>query len=451
MPLIILGLDAPPPQSFINGPLHRIGYFVGVQQDGPIHIPGGPANSLDQGTLRAQIALFVRIQNGHQRDLGNIEPLAQEVDADQDIEAALAERANNFDALKRVDIRVEIAHPDADFLIVIGQVFSQPFGQGGGQHPLTFFSPQSDFFQQVVHLLPGRSDRNLGVQQAGGTNELFHNAAFALFAFIVAWCRRDVDRLAGAPLEFMKAEGTVIQGGGQPKAVLHQGGLARAVATVHAANLGDGDMAFIDEDQVVVRKIVEQRMGWFARLPAIQVARVILDARTKAHFAQEREIVQGALLQALAFEEFVFLLQLFEPLCQLLLDGLCGALQPTGGGDIVAGRINGDFIQPTQHLAPERVDLGNRINRIAKELDPYRPALLIGRKDLDHIAPDPKRATMKIKVVTLVLNIDQLAEQRVAVHLAALFDKEDEIKIRFGRPESIDTRDAGDDNRIAPL
>ena len=83
----------------------------------------------------------------------------------------------------------------------------------------------------------------------------------------------------------MKAEGAVVQGGGQPKAVLDQGGLARAVATVHAANLGNGDMALINEDEVVVRKIVEQRMGWLARLPAVQMARVILNARTKAHFA----------------------------------------------------------------------------------------------------------------------------------------------------------------------
>ena len=117
----------------------------------------------------------------------------------------------------------------------------------------------------------------------------------------------------------------------------------------------------------------------------------------------------------------------------------------------MAGRINGDFIQPTQHFAPERVDLGNGLNRIAEEFNPDRPALLIGRKDLDHIAPDPKRAAMKIKVVTLVLNIDQLAEQRVPVHLAALFDKEDEIKIGLGRPEPIDARNTGDDNGIAPL
>ena len=285
VPLVISGLDAPPAQGFVNGPLHRIGNFVGVQQDCAIYIPGGPANGLNQGTLGAQIALFVRVQNGHQRDLGNIEALAQEVDADQDIEAALAQRTDNLHALNGVDIRVEIAHPDADFLIVIGQVFGQPFGQGGGQHPLAFFGPQPDFFEQIVDLFAGRPDRNFGVQQAGGTNELFHHAAAALFALIFTRRCRDVDRLAGAPLELMKAEGAVVQGGGQPKTVLDQGGLARAVAAIHAANLGDGDMALVNEDQVVVGKIVEQRMGRLARLAAVQMARVILNARTKAHFA----------------------------------------------------------------------------------------------------------------------------------------------------------------------
>ena len=157
------------------------------------------------------------------------------------------------------------------------------------------------------------------------------------------------------------------------------------------------------------------------------------------------------MLQALALQEFVFRLQFGEPLGQLFLNGLGGALHPTGGGDVVAGRINGDFVQPAHHLAPERVDLGNCIDRIAEEFDSDRPALLIGRKDLDHIAPHPKRAAMKIKVVALVLNIDQLTEQRVPVHLAALFDKEDEIKIGFGRPQPIDARDAGNDDGIAPF
>ena len=55
-----------------------------------MQVAGGPSDGLYQRALRAQKALFVGIQNRHQAHLWNVQPLAQEVDADQDIECAKA-------------------------------------------------------------------------------------------------------------------------------------------------------------------------------------------------------------------------------------------------------------------------------------------------------------------------------------------------------------------------
>jgi hypothetical protein len=45
-------------------------------------------------------------------------------------------------------------------------------------------------------------------------------------------------------------------------------------------NLRDGDVAFINDDEEVLRKVIEQRKGRFAGYPTIEVTAVVLDART---------------------------------------------------------------------------------------------------------------------------------------------------------------------------
>ena len=54
--------------------------------------------------LAAQEALLVGVEDGDQRHLGQVEALAQQVDADQHVELAQAQVAHDLDALERVDL-----------------------------------------------------------------------------------------------------------------------------------------------------------------------------------------------------------------------------------------------------------------------------------------------------------------------------------------------------------
>jgi transcriptional regulator GlxA family with amidase domain len=53
-----------------------------------------------------------------------------------------------------------------------------------------------------------------------------------------------------------------------------------------------------------------QRRRRLARRPARQVPRVVLDAVAEAHLLEHLQVVQGALLQALALDELADALQL---------------------------------------------------------------------------------------------------------------------------------------------
>ena len=83
--------------------------------------------------LGAQEAFLVGVEDGDQRAFGDVEALAQQVDADQHVERAQPQVADDLDALQRVDVGVHVAHADALLVHVLGQVLGHALGQHGDQ------------------------------------------------------------------------------------------------------------------------------------------------------------------------------------------------------------------------------------------------------------------------------------------------------------------------------
>ena len=75
---------------FIESFSHRFGYVVSEHDHLTANVPGRPADRLNERTRRPQKAFLICIQDRHQRNLGQVQPLAQKIDADQYIELALA-------------------------------------------------------------------------------------------------------------------------------------------------------------------------------------------------------------------------------------------------------------------------------------------------------------------------------------------------------------------------
>ena len=150
---------------------------VRVEDHFAVEVAGGAAGGLDEAGGAAQIALLVGVENGHQRDLGQVEALAQQVDADQHVELAFAQGAQDFHALDGVNLAVQVLDVDADLAQVIGQFLGGALGQGGHQHALLGVGPLAAFVDQVVDLARERLDGDLGVHQAGGPDDLLDDAA----------------------------------------------------------------------------------------------------------------------------------------------------------------------------------------------------------------------------------------------------------------------------------
>ena len=117
---------------------------------------------------------------------------------------------------------------------------------------------------EVVDLALGRLDDDLGIDQAGGPDDLLDHLARDR-DLVLGRGRREKDALVDARLELLEAERSIVLGRREAEPVLDQGVLAGPVARELAMELGHGHVALVDHQQAVVGEVVEQGVRRLAR------------------------------------------------------------------------------------------------------------------------------------------------------------------------------------------
>ena len=146
-------------------------------------------------------------------------------------------------------------------------------------------------------------------------------------------------------LKFVEIQRAIVHRAGQAETVLHQHRFARTVAGMHPADLRNRGVRLIDDQQIILREKIEQR-GWARTGRATgDVAGVIFDAGAETHFLHHFQIVFGAHLDALGFEQFAVFLKPRDALAQFFADGQDGRLHLICWRDELFGGINHDRVQ----------------------------------------------------------------------------------------------------------
>ena len=160
-----------------DGVVHRGRHAVAVENDRAVQIAGGASNGLDQAALTAQEAGLVGVQNRHEADLGEIQTLAQEVNADQHIEVTQPEIADDLLALHRVDFTVQIPRFEVMPQEILGQVFAHALGQRCHQHALVHGNSSANHAEQILDLTLRGSHLDFRVKQPRRADDLIDNLA----------------------------------------------------------------------------------------------------------------------------------------------------------------------------------------------------------------------------------------------------------------------------------
>ena len=240
--------------------------------------------------------------------------------------------------------------------------------------------------EQVVDLRLGGADLDGRIDQAGRADDLLGEGAAGLLQLPAAGRRRDEERLRPHGVPFLEAQRAIVHAGGQAEAVFGQRRLAPVVAAEHAADLRHGDVALVDEHERVVGQIFEQRRRRLAGLAPGEIARIVLDAGAGARRLHHLHVEDGALLQALGFEQLAGVVQLVEALLQLGLDRLDGLLQRRLRRHVVRVGVDLDERQLVGLLAGQRIELGDALDLVAEQRDAPGAILQVRREQLDGIA-----------------------------------------------------------------
>ena len=127
---VIFHLDFPAAHGFPDGVFHGRCYRIGIHNDLALCVSSGTANGLNQRAFAAQESLFVCVQNGHQRHLGNIKSFPQQVNTDQHVKFTQTQIADNLHALHGIHIVMHVPHTDAHIVEKVCQILSHFLGQG---------------------------------------------------------------------------------------------------------------------------------------------------------------------------------------------------------------------------------------------------------------------------------------------------------------------------------
>ncbi len=266
LPVIVL-LNLAAALRLAQGALHGWRHRVGVHDHLAFRVPRRAPDGLNQGPLGTEEALFVGVEDRDERNLREIEALAQQVDADQRIEFTQAKVADDLHALHSIDIVVHVPHADPHAFQIGGQILRHFLRERRHQHALALRGAQVDFGNQVVDLPFHRLDDDLGVHQPGGADHLFHDLR-RFFQLQVARRGADENRLIDVAVKFVEIQRTVVVSGREPEPVFDERVLSRPVARVHGTHLRKRDVRLVDEKEKILREIIQQRVRGAARRAA---------------------------------------------------------------------------------------------------------------------------------------------------------------------------------------
>jgi len=436
--LVVFDLQTAATHRFADRTLHRVGDLVGVHDDLAIDVSSRTPNHLNQRGLATKEAFLVRVENRHERHLGKIETLSQQVDPNEHIELTQTQVSQDLDSFERVHLGMQIPNTQAQLEQIVGEVFGHLLRQRRDQHALIKFSAFSNHLNKIIDLTLGRPHDDLGVDQTRRAHDLLHNVV-RYVKLIGPRCCRQEHHLVHHFEPLVETQRPVVDRGRQTKTMLDQNVLTAPVAGVLAMKLRDGHVRLIEHHQIVVGEVIEQRKGTLSRRTPVEVHRIVLNAVAIPDLSHHLEVVLRAHPKTLRLEQLALFLERRKLELQLLFDTNNGLAKTLLACDIVRRRENTDVLERCDSFPGQRIDTGNRLDLIAKHLDSH-DGFVVRRMNLDGVATNAEFGTHQVHVVALVLHIDKLAKNLSLIDLLANVEGQQQGLVLLGRTQTINAR-----------
>ena len=341
---------------------------------------------------------------------------------------------------------ISVAH--ADTVEVLGELLRHTLGEGGDQHSLIGAHTFIDLFEHIVDGVIHLTHNDFRVEEACGTYELLDDGALTLLQLIVGRGGAHIDGLSGELLELREGEGAVVDSGRQAEAILHKGLLTGTVAAIHRAYLGYGDVALVDDQEVVLGEVVEQAEGALTGLAAIEVARVVLDTRAVAELLYHLQVVLHALLNALSLNTSALLLVVGDAVAEVELYLLYRLIGAVASGDKEVGGEYLHALHLLHTLTGCGVDAEDGLHLVAKHHNTIGN-IGVGGHNVDSVAHHTERGGGELLLGAGVERIDQRVDKSLMANTFAALDEYAVGAEIFGVADTVEARHTRHHNHIA--
>ena len=136
-------------------------------------------------------------------------------------------------------------------------------------------------------------------------------------------------------------------------------------------------------------------------------------------------------------------------MAKLVADGPGRALDVVHRRDELLAGKDDHARQRLERVARQRIEPRDAVDLVAEKLD-TDPLLQFRRANLDRVAAHAKMATLKLDVIALVLNFHEARKEPFASKRLAGAKSDDHLLEVALFANSVDARNAGDDDHVAP-
>ena len=346
---------------------------------------------------------------------------------------------------------MQVTDADADVLHVIGQFFRHSLCKRRDENLVSAGGFLTNFPHKIVNLRFHGTDGYLRIQKTGRTDDLLRAKQFMLL-FILVRRRRNEQHLVDLSFELREGKGAVAFGRRQAESVFYKCRLSRLVTVIHASYLRNRDMGLVHDDQVILRKIIHQRIRRIRRRKSRQMHRIVLDSGTEAGLPEHLEIVSCPLVDPLGFDVFLLALEIVHTLRKLGLDVLKG-LFSVFLIDNIMGRGKYDHVlEFGLGRTLQRVNGLNAVNLVSEKFHAVCLSLSTrDRVDLHHVAPHTEGSAPEIQVASYILHLNQAKKHFIPVAFHAGTQGKRHVLVINRAAESVNAGHRRNDNHVSAL
>ena len=210
-------------------------------------------------------------------------------------------------------------------------------------------------------------------------------------------------------------------------------------------------MALVDEHEVVLGEIVQQRGGRRARRAPLNHPGIILDAVAEADLRQHFQIIGRPLGNALGFDKLVVGAEEGHLIVTFPLNLHHCPLQFFLGRNIMAGGIDGHVVNIPLRNAGNGVNLADPVHLVPEKFHPDGTSRPVGGVDFQGVPPEAELVPGKVQIVPFIPDFRQLFQHIVQRVLLPHPQGNNHALIVDGVAQTVQAADRGNHDHVPPL